>query len=685
MRRVLLVIAAPAVLAAQAADTTQRGRGDSARALEAVTIRAVRARDDAPISSATLSAADIERRSFGQDVPQLLQGTPSLTSYAETGNYWGYSYIRMRGIDQSRINFTIDGIPLNDPEDQVLYFADFPDLMNSVTSVQIQRGVGTSAPGTASYGGSINFETIPVAAAGRAGNGQLQGGSFGSARGSAEYATGLSSQGFAAYGRASATQSGGYRRHSGTEGRSAFLSAAYVRERDLLKLTALVGLFADTLAYIGATESELAVDRRFNPLRPDETDRFGEQLAALSYTRYVGGASSVAVTAYRISASGNYNVCIDRCDAVDGLLGNFNLDFAWYGATGTWSAEHAGGRARSSVGVNANTYARDHYALLPTDGTFLYENTGRKGDVSGFAKLAYDVGRITLFGDLQARQASFRYLPDAFANLDAASVSWTFLNPKAGLSIRATPSLVWYASYGVNGREPARSDMLGGLDNLTRDDTSVVGFLDRVKPEHAHDVETGLHYRTALWSADANVFSMTFRDEILPIGELTWLGTPVRDNVRSSWRRGVEMDASFRATPALMLGATATLMDARIADYTDAQSGTAYHDVRPLMTPALTAAQRVSLDITPSFAVGLDGRYTSRQLLTNTGNATLRLPSYYTTDVSARWRRGMYAVSVFLNNVGDAQAYAGGHVSGTEARYYVVPPRNAFVLVAIGR
>src|SRR5690348_3114000 len=143
----------------------------SPRTLERVTVMAIRGGADeaAPVSQRTVTHDEIERRSFGQEVPLLLQSsTPSMTAYAETGNYWGYSYMRLRGIDQSRINLTIDGIPLNDPEDQVLYFADFPDLASSLESVQVQRGVGTSSAGTASFAGSINFETTPLA--GKAGS-----------------------------------------------------------------------------------------------------------------------------------------------------------------------------------------------------------------------------------------------------------------------------------------------------------------------------------------------------------------------------------------------------------------------------------------------------------------------------------------------------------------------------------
>jgi len=215
-----VAIATPTLLAlastlhAQAAKDTARADSSRAQRLERVMISAVRASGAAPISQKTLTQADLEPRYFGQDVPLVLQGAaPSLTSYAETGNYWGYSYIRLRGIDQSRINLTLDGIPLNDPEDQVLYFADFPDLANSLRSVQVQRGVGTSSNGTAAYAGSINMETISLASAPRSAEVQIEGGSFGSKRLSAEFQSGLMPSRFAAYARVSALRTDGYRYH----------------------------------------------------------------------------------------------------------------------------------------------------------------------------------------------------------------------------------------------------------------------------------------------------------------------------------------------------------------------------------------------------------------------------------------------------------------------------------------
>ena len=662
-------------------DTTRR---DSAATLEAVTVNAIRARGEAPISSASLTHPQIERKHIGQDIPLMLQGTPSLTAYSETGGPWGYSYIRLRGIDQSRINLSLDGIPLNDPEDQVLYFADFHDLANSIHSIQIQRGVGTSAPGTASYGGSINFQTIPLLTPTRGTELQLQGGSFGSMRGSAEYASGVMAGDWSLYGRLSALQSEGYRHHSGTEGRSAFLSAAQVGEKHILKVTAIAGLFADTLAYIGATRAELAADRRTNVLRPDEVDRFGEQLVAVSYTRHLGPRSSVASTLYRISASGNYDVCVDAdCSQPSAALWNFNLDFRWYGATSVWTREM--NRARASIGVNVNTYERDHHVYARPDlAQFLYFNTGHKDDGSVFGKLTYDLSdRASLFGDLQLRQARFRYEPDANAGIAGSSIDWTFVNPKLGLTVRLPRGAEAYASVGVNSREPARSDMFAGFDNIDTTNASFVGPLHTVKPERAHDLEAGVRLQREHWTGSANLFAMEFRNEILPVGALSYIGTPLRTNVPASWRRGVEMDVAWAPTQRIEAGLNATIMRSRIREFTDAASGNRYRNTEALMSPRFISGQRLTVNATDALSLSLRSTYTSRAQLDNTGNNTLTLPASFVANASGEWRLGRHSLGLHVNNLTNANALGGGHVSGGEPRYFVVQPINVFIVARL--
>ena len=682
---VALALAVPGVVMAQSpARDSARTRADSAQALEAVTVSAIRARGDAPISRSILQREDIEAGQHGQDIPLLLQGTPSLTIKSETGTPWGYSYIRLRGMEHRRVNFTLDGIPLNDPEDHVLYFADFPDLGNSLQSVEVQRGVGTSSTGVAAYAGSVNLETISLATSPRAFEAQLQAGSFDSRRASAEYTSGLTRSRTAVHARASALRTDGYRRHAGVDARSVFLSGGYFGERDVIKLIATAGIFADTMAYTGASLDQIAEDRRHNPLRPDETDRFAEQVVGLTYVRALGAGSSLSTMLYRIAADGAFNVCIDRCDEGAADLWKFRLDFSWYGITSAWAFERD--RLRLDVGVNANTYARDHHAyVLPDERTPLYLNTGHKQDASGFAKLAYDLGggRVTAFGDIQLRTARFRYTPDANAGIPGPEIDWTFMNPKVGLTFRATPTLALYSSYGVNSREPSREDMFAGFDNLDTTNVMFVGSLATVRAERAHDLEVGATLTASRARVQANVFDMRFRNEILPIGELSYIGTPLRLNVPSSRRRGVELDLELAPLPGLRARVNATLMTSRIQEYTD-RDGVTYRGVPALLTPRFQSTQRLSWRSLPSMELTAEGRYIGRSQLTNTNDPLLVLPASYVMDGVARWDLvdGRYSLLLHGFNLGNSSRYSTGNVSSTGTpRFFVLAPRSVQVVL----
>ena len=247
--------------------------------------------------------------------------------------------------------------------------------------------------------------------------------------------------------------------------------------------------------------------------------------------------------------------------------------------------------------MNGNTYARDHSEFQPPDfKNPLYLNTGHKQDVSGFAKAGYTLGSATLFGDLQVRHAEFRYTPDVNAGIGERSVSWSFFNPKVGLTYQLSEPLSLYASYGQNTREPARNDMFAGFDNVDTSNVDFIGPLDRVKAETVHDFEAGAKYRSAMVDLEANVYSMDFRNEIAPIGELSYLGSPLRQNVKSSYRRGIEGDVTVRATSRLTLGGNVAASTNRIREYTDL-SGDApvtYHNVEPLLTPRFLGSARRS-------------------------------------------------------------------------------------------
>ncbi len=674
----ILLIASSA--SAQVADTLKTAgdsaRADSARKIERVLVTAIRAAEAAPIAQKTISAATIRQRQFGQDVPLLLVGaTPSLSVHTETGTNWGYSYLRLRGMDQTRINITIDGIPLNDMEDQVLYFANFADLMSSVQSVQVQRGVGTSSAGTASFAGSVNFETMPVARRDRGGELQLQLGSFGAQRVSSAFSSGLIGPGgrFAVQGRAGVLRTNGYRDHSGVAGGSALVGAGWFGDRDILKLTALVGVLSDTLSYVGATREELATNRRYNPLAPDERDRFGQQMVALAYTRLMSDATSLNTTVYRNSAAGSY----DYADGTDRY--RFNLDHTWYGVTS--AINHQRGALRLHAGVNANDYSRAHRGYFQPS-TTLYDNTGHKSDLSGFVKGSYDLGRMRWFADVQGRHASFRYEPDANAGISGRSIDWNFLNPKAGVTIRLGNGVSAFASYGATTREPARSELFAGDDDLNASNVDDYGDFTRVRPETVRDFESGLTLVRASFDVQANVYSMDFRNDIARIGAPTASGAVLRRNVGESYRRGIELDGTWRPFPRVTLAGNASWSANRIRQFTDSSRGTPVvrRNVQPLLTPRFMATQRADFAATPSITLSAEGRYQSQAYLDNTSSADRVLPSYYVLDATARWTRARYGLTVRGVNLGDSQRFGSGSVSSSgTVRYFVLPARSVFV------
>lgn len=669
-----------APLAAQVRDTlptrADSAKGDSARHMERVLVTAFRASDAAPIAQKTIPAAAIRQRQFGQDVPLLLVGAaPAMTAHTETGTNWGYSYLRLRGMDQTRINITIDGIPLNDMEDQVLYFANFADLMSSVQSVQVQRGVGTSSAGTASFAGSINFETMPVAQRRPGGDFQLQLGSFGARRISASAASGLTGPGsrFAVQGRFGVLQTDGYRDHAGVAGGSALVGAGYFGDRNILKLTALAGVLSDTLAYVGATLDELRTNRRYNPLAPDERDRFGQQMVALAYTRLVNDATTLNTTVYRNSASGSYDYFYlpDRY--------RFNLAHTWYGVTS--AVNHQRGALRLFAGVNANDYQRAHRGYQQPS-TTLYDNTGHKSDLSAFLKASYDVGRVRWFADLQGRHAEFRYEPDANAGITERSIDWNFLNPKGGVTVSLGRGVTAFASYGATTREPARSDLFAGDDDLNATNVGDYGDFTRVRPETVRDFEAGFTLARARYDLSANLYSMDFRNDIARIGAPTASGAVLRRNVGESYRRGLEADAAWRATSRLTLGGNVAWSTNRIRQFTDSSRGTPVvrGNVEPLLTPRFMSTQRADFSLARSLTVGAEGRYQSQAFLDNTSSGDRVLPAYYVLDATARWTRDRYALMVRGANLGDSQRYGSGSVSSSgTVRYFVLPARAIFV------
>ena len=459
---------------AQPAPPAPAPDGGPVRLSEEVVVQAVRAEERTPVTKTDIGRDAIDLVNRGQEMPFLLGATPAVNFQSDTGLAAGYAYFNIRGIGPTRLNITLDGVPLQDPEDQALYFSNFGDFASVVDSIQVQRGVGTSSVGAASYGGSVNFASVSPADR-RGLEAQVGGGSWGTGRGTLAGNSGLLGGAWGLYARVSGQTTNGFREHSGVDQGTLYYGATRSGARSLFKLFGFSGREHTQLAYLATDEATLETDLRANALSPEETDRFGQDFVQAQYTHLAGEATTLMAQAYYNGAQGWFRIW----DGGHENLQQYGIDGHFVGLV--LGATHHRGRLGLNWGAHVNDFTRDHFMDV-VGGARAYQNTGLKNEYSTFLKATWDAGRVRLWVDAQVRGARFEYRGDE----PLGSVSWTFFNPKAGVRFDPSPTLGLYASVGRMGREPARSDMLNGEDNA-----SLPYDLSAVEPERVVDLRGG--------------------------------------------------------------------------------------------------------------------------------------------------------------------------------------------------
>jgi len=595
---------------------------------ENIVVSGIRAEAVTPVTKTDVSRTEIEKNYYGQDIPMLLRDTPSINAYAEGGvGGAGYSYITLRGISSTRLNFTLDGVPLADSEDMATYFVDFPDLAHSLESIQVQRGVGTSTVGSPSFGGSINLESVALSQT-PATDVWVGGGSFGTKLGSVGYQSGGLPGGFVIYSRLSVQQTDGFREHSGVRQHNLFLSAAKQNEDWQLKLTGFTGHEYQHMSFLAVDQDTLKTDLRFNPLAPEDRDSFGYNLAQLQYAR-----SNMTASVFFQRGYGWYRLA-DHRYGLDGLL---------MGTMLTYSTPHA------NYGVHINEFRREHTSD-PIAGTRDYYNYGTKGEANAFAKFTWDTDRWHFYSDNQVRTTHFHYHGDVTID----PIRWTFFNPKVG--VRRGP---FYFSAGISRREPTRTDLFQGEDNAT-----IPHDLHAVHPERLFDLEGGWDFRGTRGSISADVYAMQFRNEIAATGELSEIGLPLRRNVDRSYRRGIEVNGSWQIASRLRLRGNANLSRNRIHQWTqvydvyDAGGNIVgsrpltLFDVKPLLTPEIILNDAIEFTPSSRLALSAVGRYAGESHLDNTNNEAFTTPSFFVVDANASFNVSRSTrVMVQMNNL----------------------------------
>jgi iron complex outermembrane receptor protein len=653
---------------------------------EVIVVSGIRAEAATPVTKTDVPREEIERRYYQQDIPLLLRDTPAINAYSESGaGGAGYSYISLRGIGPTRLNFTLDGVPLADSEDMGTYFADFPDLAHSLQSVQIQRGVGTSTVGSPSFGGSINLQSIDLAQS-EATEARVAAGSFGAKFATVGWQSGFR-DGFAMYARASAQESDGFRRSSGMRQRNLFVSAAKQNEDSQLRFTGFTAHERTQQSFLATDLDTLRQDLRFNPLSADDKDSFGYDLAQLQYLKALSPSTDMTASVFYQRGYGWYQLLDD--EATHTGLRRYALDGMLLGTMATLSSTR--GPLTAKYGLHVNEFRREHKRDRD------YANYGTKAEANAFAKVSYDVGRWHTYGDAQLRYTNFRYHGD----VKIEPIHWAFFNPKIGARFDLSPRSGVYASAGISTREPTRNDLFQGEDNAT-----FAHDLHAVRPERLFDLEAGWDCHGARVDVAANVYAMEFRHEIASTGELSEIGLLLRRNVDRSYRRGLELDAAWQASAKVRLRTVANVSRNRIAAWTQFydvyDAAGAYlesvprvlRNVDPLLTPRVIVSQSVDATPLPRVALSVTGRYVGKSYLDNTNDAQLVAPSFFTVDGNVKYDlTPQLRMSLQVNNLtnrrrvfpsGYSYAFltrdaAGGEVAGGIPYYYPQATRNAVV------
>lgn len=644
-----------------------------------VIVTATRADQRTPGTRTDISSDQIRARNQGQDVPFLLKLTPSLITSSDAGTGIGYTWMNIRGSDNSRINVTINGIPVNDAESHGVWWVNMPDIANSTESIQIQRGVGSSTQGAAAFGANISLQTTqlidnPYSEV------ESGAGSFNTFRNSARFGTGLINGSWAFDGRLSRITSDGFIDRASSDLRSFYLSGGYYGDNTSVKAIIFSGREVTYQAWDGVPSHMLESNRTYNPLGrftdaqgnvqyyDNETDNYGQdhyQLhltsrllpelvlnTSLHYTRGLGYYEQFREND-RLSRYGLNNITIDTTEfSRTDLIRQRWLDNHFYGATYSLNYQDFD-RLQAVLGGGYNIYDGDHYgkiiwARIATEfekNHRYYDNEARKQDFNSFLKVNYEIANgLYVHGDLQYRHIVYDFEGLAMVNNDVVPVDqraiFNFWNPKAGFVYEVDASNRVSVFAGISNREPVRRDFTQSSPN------------SRPRHETLRNLEVGYSHTTSDFMAGVNFYLMDYTDQLVLTGEINDVGGFTRINIEESYRMGVELEGGWRMHQLAAIAGNLTLSRNKIPEFTEFsdlydenwnQIGVhekTYTDTDIAFSPSAVAAAQLDVFPFAGATVSLTGKYVSSQFIDNTMSSDRMLDAYLTNDLRLSYRFG---------------------------------------------
>ena len=680
-----------------------------------VVVAGLRIDESTPMSFTNITREEIEERNLGQDLPFLLQMAPSVVSTSDAGGGIGYTGIRIRGVDPTRINVTVNGIPLNDSESHGVFWVNMPDFASSIENLQIQRGVGTSTNGQAAFGASVNIQTgslnqNPYATVTNAV------GSYNTRRHNLLAGTGLLDNGWSFDARLSKIESDGYIDRAFSDLSSYALTASRYGERSLLKVNVLSGREQTYQAWNGVPESELEDNRRMNEFTYDnQTDNYRQDHYQMHYSyrltdSWLANASlhytygrgyfeefraNDRLSSYQIDPVTIGDEVIDRSD----IIRRRWLDNHFYGfvASTEWTQD----RFSLVAGGGYNEYDGDHFgeviwARFAGDSDIrerYYDNNGFKTDGNAYAKLSYNLtDRFTVYGDAQVRRIYYRFLgfDRDLTNVTQDDELW-FFNPKAGLVYRFGNQRL-YTSFSVAGKEPTRREYTRSTPD------------SRPNKETLYNVEAGYKADFGRGFFGANLYYMLYDDQLILTGEINDVGQAIRTNVPDSYRAGIELEGGYRFLPWLEWSGNVTLSQNKIDEFTE------FIDNFDTGVPEVITHENTDIALSPNvisasqlrfshrgFTADVMSQYVSRQYLDNTSNDNRSIDPYFVTDLRLSYTTTQmplvksmttsFQVNNVFNELYETNGYTFGFVAGGEMQrfnyYYPQAERNVLAQITL--
>ena len=650
----------------------------SINTLDDVIVSSVRAKDKNPITFTNVSKQELAPRNLGQDIPILLNYLPSVVTTTDAGNGIGYTYIRVRGADGSRINVTLNGIPFNDSESQGTFFVNLPDFASSLESVQLQRGVGTSTNGAGAFGASLNLQTKSFQEKAHAEISNSVG-SFATRKHTLAFGTGLHNN-FEMNARISNIASDGFIDRASTNMFGYFFNANYITEKSQIKFMAFGGKEKTYQAWYGIEDREkLENDRRFNPagmytdafgnvqFYDDETDNYWQNHFQLHWAEKWSEKWVSNVAFHYTIGKGYFEQYREDEDLSDYNLPAFNgnstsdlvrkrwLDNDFFGTT--FSLNYKTAKTDLLFGGAANRYLGNHFGEVVWTQNYIpnanhyYDNFGNKDDINFYTKASYNItNKLNLFTDLQYRMVFYEATSVRFSDVND---TFKFFNPKAGLSFQLNDKNSFYGYFGIANKEPRRDDYENGS----------------VKPERLYDYELGWKFNAQKVKVNANAFYMNYKDQLVMTGALNDVGAPIFTNSGKSYRVGLEVESSIAISKKLILNPNITLSQNKNQDFYFQRDGQLQNlgSTNIAFSPNFIFGNQLIFMPINNFQISFLSKYVGEQFMGNIDSNQSKLEAYFVNDlnINYEWKlnKGIQSIvfSGLVNNIFNLEYESNGY------------------------